>query len=142
MSALFTSHWRNAELADLECVPVGISRGEPRWKLGYRYRRYPTLAPNDHVWSEQETEAFESAYRAQLDGLGADRIVSDLRRISEQHGGKALCLLCWERLADPDEYCHRLSLSGWLETRTGLVVPELRAGDLPRREDVLQRSLF
>ena len=47
---LYTSRWQNKELADLECQPVGISRGIPRFKTGYRYRLLRDLAPDNATW--------------------------------------------------------------------------------------------
>ena len=139
MTDVFTSHWRNAELADLDCVPVGISRGEPRWKLGFRYRRYPVLAPDGLTWTQEDLGKFAASYVRQLEALGAGRILSDLERIAD---GKAAVMLCWEKLADPDEYCHRRTLAGFLEREAGIQVPELRPGDVPRRPDSPQVSLF
>ncbi len=134
---VYTSHWKNVELADLDCVPVGISRGEPRWKLGFRYRRYPALAPDDLTWALEDLGEFERSYTRQLEALGADRILSDLERIA---GGRAVVALCWER--PTDDYCHRWTLASWLREQTGNVIPELQAGMLPQRKDVVEQRLF
>ena len=136
MTDIFTSHWRNAELADLDCVPVGISRGEPRWKLGFRYRRYPAPAPDDLTWQMEDLGEFEASYVRQLEALGAETILADLARIA---GDRPAIMLCWER---PDE---RFATGGsWAIgcTRAGIEVPELRPGDVPRRPDSPQVSLF
>ncbi len=64
-----------------------------------------------------------------------------------------MILLCWER---PDEkYCHRWTLSRWLEEQAKIVVPELKTGgqlaprwavpefwNPPRREDATEMRLF
>ena len=46
---LYTSCWKNFDLAGLDVIPVGISRGVPRGalakRLPYRYRRLVDLAP-------------------------------------------------------------------------------------------------
>ena len=137
MTDIFTSHWRNAELADLDCVPVGISRGEPRWKLGFRYRRYPAPAPDDLTWQMEDLGEFEASYVRQLEALGAETILADLARIA---GDRPAIMLCWER---PDEpFYHRWVLGHWLHARAGIEVPELRPGDVPRRPDSPQVSLF
>lgn len=136
---LFTSHWRSLELRALDAVPVSISRGRPRWSLPYRYRRYDELAPDDRTWAHEDLNEFERSYISQLEALGADTIMAGLRRISEQHGGKALCLLCWEK---PGEFCHRRVLAAFIARETGIMVPELEPGDVPQRLDALQPSLF
>ena len=133
---VFTSHWRNPELRDLDATIIGISRGTPRWDAGFRYRRFWGLAPDDATWAHEDLEAFETSYRAQLERLGAGGILADLERIA---GDGAAVLLCWEK---PGEFCHRRVLAEWLHERTGIVVPELRAGMLPQREGVPEPRLF
>ncbi len=135
---LFTSRWANKELADLRCVPTGISRGTPRFATGYRYRQVRELAPGDEAWSREDEAAFAEAYAAQLDALGIEAIVSRLARIAEESGGLPLVLLCYEC---SDEFCHRHVLRRWLAGR-GVRVKELEPGDLPPRPDAPQPSLF
>ncbi len=138
MTAVFTSYWSNPELADVDATIISISRGEPRWRLPFAYRRLRELAPTDEVWREQNTARFEAAYVAQLEALGAQRIVADLERIG---GGRPVVCLCWEKPAT-DSYCHRWTLAAFLEQETGITIPELRAGDLPQRPDSPQPSLL
>lgn len=138
---LFTSYWRNPDLASLEAVLVSISRGEPRWRLPFSYRRLRDLAPGDEAWNAEDQVAFERSYLGQLKALGAETVLAELGRISDEHGGKPLCFLCWERLDGSDDWCHRRMLAGWLEEQTGIVVPELEAGTLARKPDA-QPALF
>ncbi len=134
---IYTSHWRSPLLADADAVFVSISRGQPRWPLPFAYRRLPALAPGDRAWREEDTERFEAAYAAQLEALGAERVLADLERIAAV---RAAVLLCWER---PHEgYCHRWTLARLLRVRAGVEVRELRPGMLPRREDALEMRLF
>lgn len=139
MIALYTSHWRSPILADVDAQIVSISRGQPRWKLPFSYRRLDALAPDDRTWALEDRESFEASYLGQLEALGADRVLGDLDRVA---GNRPTIMLCWERLEDPDEYCHRLTLAGFLGREAGIVVPELGPGDLPQREDVVERRLF
>lgn len=134
---VFTSHWRNRDLADLECQPVGISRGTPRGNPGFRYRKLMELAPSRETFAIQDREEFEAAYTRQLEALGAKAI---LGRIEQVSGGKPAVLLCWERPTDP--WCHRWTLAQWIEEKAGIVVPELRAGMLSKRPDAPQPALF
>jgi hypothetical protein len=135
---IYTSHWRNRELADLDAVPVSISRGTPRGNPGYRFRRFDALAPDDRTWAhKQDREAFAAAYQRQMEELGARAILSRLEEIA---AGKPTILLCWEK--PTDSWCHRWQLADFIEREAGIVVPELEAGDLPRRPDSPQPSLF
>ncbi|MDP9438669.1 MAG: DUF488 domain-containing protein [Actinomycetota bacterium] len=139
MVALFTSHWRSPLLVDLDATIVSISRGEPRWRLPFSYRRMRSLAPGNEAWAQKDPEAFERAYLDQLDDLGAEHILAELERIAN---GKPCLLVCWEKLADPNEFCHRRVLAERLRAMTGIEVPELRPGDLPQRQDTLEPRLF
>ncbi len=134
---VYTSRWANRDLADLACVPVGISRGVPRFALPYQYRRVSELAPDDQAWAEQDPEAFRLSYLRQLGEIGADAILGRLERVS---GGLPVVCLCYEDV-HAGESCHRRYLADFLRARAGLVVPELE-GHLPRRPDAPQQSLF
>jgi hypothetical protein len=131
---LFTSFWTNPLLAEVDAVIVSTSRGRPRWKLPYPYRRMDELAPSDEVWNGGE--GWRDLYRRQLDRLGPDAVLGRLERLGD---GKPVVALCWEK--DPAD-CHRGVLSRWLNEQTGIEIRELEAGDLPRREGVPQMRLF
>ena len=62
-------------------------------------------------------------------------------RISDEEGGKALALLCYE---DDPARCHRSVFAEWWEARSGEAVPELERGcGRPRkRQEAAQPSLF
>jgi hypothetical protein len=96
LPALFTSRWQNKKLAELGVVPVGISRGTPRFKLPYRYRMLRLLAPYREAFGIEDNEGFERTYLRQLEELGVEYIANRLRRISHEHGGRPLVLLCFE----------------------------------------------
>ena len=133
---VFTSHWRSPLLPDLDAVPVSISRGEPRQRLPFRYRRMRALAPDNQTWAMQNPEAFRLSYLRQLEDIGASAI---LDRLADLGDGLPSILLCWERLG---EVCHRRYLADYLRDRLGVEVPELQPGDLPRRPDAQEPTLF
>ncbi|MDP9476313.1 MAG: DUF488 domain-containing protein [Actinomycetota bacterium] len=115
---------------------MSISRGEPRWRLPFPYRRMRELAPNDRAWAQKDPEAFEEAYTLQLEELGARAILERLEALSD---GRPTVLLCWKR---PGEFCHRRTLAESLRAKLGIEVPELRPGMLPERADTPQPRLF
>ena len=113
MVELYTSRWQNRALETAPVIAVGISRGAPKFRVGYRYRRLPDLYPDSWMFGIEDDERFNEAYRRKLDGIGMDRIAAQLARISWEEGGKALALLCYE--ADPAR-CHRgLFAEFWFE---------------------------
>jgi hypothetical protein len=115
---------------------VSISRGEPRWRLLFAYRRLRSLAPCDGAWNAQDREGYEAAYALQLEEIGAAAVLSALERIT---GDRAAVLLCWERPGA--EFCHRWQLADWLHEQTGITVLELKAGMLAKKPNA-QAALF
>ncbi len=138
MSELYTSRWQNGELRKLPVLPVGISRGVPKFRLGYRYRRLMELAPSQETFAIEDREEFERAYRQGLEQIGLETIMRKLERISREAGGLPLALLCFERV---DEFCHRHVLRDFL-TERGVEIRELETGMLTGRPDAPQPSLF
>lgn len=133
---VFTSHWCSPLLLDAEVVPVSISRGEPRQRLPFSYRRLRALAPENQTWAHKDEEAFRLSYLCQLEEIGAAVILDHLADLS---GGLPSILLCWER---PGDVCHRRYVADFIEREAGIVVPELRPGDLPKRPDTMTPTLF
>ncbi len=140
---LYTSRWANRALETTPVVAVGISRGTPRFPVGYRYRRFPDLYPDGWMFSIEDDSRFNEAYRKKLDRIGVDRIAEGLARISRKEGGADLCLLCYE--ADPGQ-CHRSAFAAWWFEQTGQRVEELAQNSVyPRKgQDAqgLQEPLF
>ena len=89
---------------------------------------------------QEDQESFEASYIRQLEELGIKRVLADLAQISGQHGGKPLCLVCWERPHEP--FCHRWTLSRWIEKQAGIEVPELEASMLAKKLSAPQPPLF
>jgi hypothetical protein len=56
-SILYTSFWANVVLANLDVVPVGVSRGTPRFRVPYRYRLLRVLAPSRDVFCIDNPDA-------------------------------------------------------------------------------------
>ncbi|MBA3390620.1 MAG: DUF488 family protein [Rubrobacter sp.] len=128
---LYTSHWRNPDLAGLDAVPVGISRGVPRGKqasqLPYRYKRLVDLAPSSELFKRWKAgavgpEEYTRIYRGYLDSLGAEEVTGRLEKKSAENGENPLVLLCW---CSPGEFCHRRVWADWYFEKTGQKVPEL-----------------
>ena len=130
---LYTSHWKNQGLTDLDVVPVGISRGVPRGKLArqlpYRYKRITNLAPRSELFVRWKAgmvgpDEYTRIYRSHLDSLGSEKVMGQLEKKSTGNGGKPLVLLCW---CAPGEFCHRRIWADWYLEKTGQEVPELPA---------------
>ncbi|MFN2491143.1 MAG: DUF488 family protein [Actinomycetota bacterium] len=120
---LATSRYRNHDaIVSSGLAPLGITLGRPRFFLGYGlagHRR--ELAPSRHMWN-MEPAPFIRAYVDKLERQGIDRIMDMIEGLSNERGA---VLLCFEDLAQPDEWCHRTVLAQWIEAKAGVSVPEL-----------------
>jgi hypothetical protein len=134
---LYTSCWQNFDLAGLDVIPVGISRGVPRGalakRLPYRYRRLMDLAPprdlfKDWIAGTISPDEYTRVYRTHLDSLGPEEVVAQLEKKCTDNGGRPLVLLCW---CPPGEFCHRRLWADWYLENTGQGVPELGRGGVP-----------
>ena len=124
---IWTSRFHNKGLRDRhDLVKVAIVVSPPRWPLGYELADGGLLAPWGRLFHIDDEQAFTVAYRQRLDKLGVPRIRRELQRISNEHGGRDLVLLCYENLAEPGQWCHRRVFADWWRDMTGEVIEELQ----------------
>jgi hypothetical protein len=127
---IFTRYWSNRALAEVDAVKVSISWGQPKWSVGFRYRRAALLAPSRETFALGDDAAFEASYLADLEEIGVDRIANELKKISAEEDSRPLVLLCFE--ANPAD-CHRAIFARWWAAKTGQVTKELGRGCGPSR---------
>jgi hypothetical protein len=118
MPKIVTSSWRTT-LPSIY-APIGISRGTPRGRAGFR--RYTRLQPGPWFSTAGLVE-FTRLYNEQILGpLDPETVVQDLLALA---GDRKPALLCWEPPEPGIEWCHRSLVSVWLWEKLGLEVPEL-----------------
>ncbi len=127
---IYTSRYQSGDLIWRSgAVPVRITVGHPRFKLGFELgATVRELAPDRSMFGLSDAE-FSLVYAERLESLGVEVIRSLLRQISEALGGRDLVLLCFEDLTKPGEWCHRRTFARWWEERTGERVEELGKDD-------------
>jgi hypothetical protein len=114
---IVTSCWRTDLPAN--CAPIGISRGVPRRRSGYR--RYAKLEPGKW-FSSTGVEEFTRLYHEEILGpLNPEAVVNELQ---ETAGDRIPALLCWESPEPGPQWCHRSLVSVWLWEKLALEVPE------------------
>jgi hypothetical protein len=125
MPQIMTASWFAKLPAD--GTPVGISRGVPRGKAGYR--RLRELEPGPWFKSVAP-ERYLALYREILDRLDPnetrDRLIGY---------GDTPVMLCWEGESDCHAgraWCHRHLVAQWLEDRLGVEVHEVGYPNLDR----------
>lgn len=109
----FSLYQGPGRIAISRSVPLHTSKG---------YRVYRALAP-DRNMLRMAYEPYLERYRAFLHGLDPAATWDELHRLA---GGAEPVLLCWERLHEPGEWCHRRMVADWFRETLGVDVPELR----------------
>jgi hypothetical protein len=147
----WTSRYSNPRIAGSGLVPVGITRGAPRFQLGSELRANlydfaPTSAMLRLPEGPDHRERFTEAYRQRLDALGAERARELL--VAMQDGDAGLVLLCYEDLTtgtvvSPEDFgqlahgaawpdrarARRPRSAGETEVRPGAALPVIMVGD-------------
>ncbi|MYR54721.1 hypothetical protein GTY54_00150 [Streptomyces sp. SID625] len=118
-------------------LPVGVTVGRPRF-FPHPYETIPALAP---------VELMKGALRG-IDDIAVERIVyferlrvyereilAALQELAARYPGAPACLMCFEKVAELGEECHRRWYAEWAEKRYGWEIPELPApsGTAPAR---------
>ena len=132
--AIWTSRYSNKELPNGNYYPVGISIGQPKFRLGYELREQCySLAPKGYMLN-MDIENFKKAYYGKLEGIGTERIISMVNKLEERarSEGKELVLLCFEDVRVESEWCHRTVFAQWGAEKTGEIIEELPDPTLPK----------
>jgi len=129
---VYTSRYSNPELKGNKYYTVGISLGNPRWKLGYTVnKKLRELAPPQTMWGDTE-ETFNKRYEEMLDEWGAPAIQSLIDRLLVDADKKDIVFLCFEDIRVEGQYCHRSVLGAWLTAYLGIEVEELPDPSKPK----------
>lgn len=132
--AIWVSRYNNKELSSDKYYCVGISLGKPKFKLGYRIEEQCySLAPKGYML-RMDLESFKPAYFKKLEDIGAERIISMVRKFENaaSQSGKELVLLCFEDVRIPSDWCHRTVFAEWWRKQTGECIEELNDPTPPK----------
>jgi hypothetical protein len=123
---IWTGRYANPNVATMDAAKVRITRYPPRFTLRYKIAdNIPELAPSRELFKVNDRDIFSPAYFHQLDDLGIDWIKARLDRASQSVGGKDLVLLCFERVDQGRDWCHRLVLAEWIKGVSGEIWEEV-----------------
>lgn len=130
---LLTSRYQNHALENVAAAKVGITRGNPRMRLPYRYSMLKLLAPSRETFALAKIDdqaGFRALYLRGLEQQGAAVIRRQLQLLADRAGQQGLVLLCFDNV-EAGEWCHRTFFAQWWQRETGQEVPELTgAGEL------------
>jgi hypothetical protein len=124
---IYTSRYSNKALAQFATDGnsiMGITVGYPQFKLPYQFTYYRAWGP-DRAWKNAPYEEYLALYMQKLDMIGIDSIMAALSKQSEIHGGGDICLVCFEDIRKPGEWCHRCMFAQYLKDHAGVEVEEL-----------------
>ena len=129
---IYTSRYSNPELVSGKYTVVGITRGQPKFPLGYELAgNIIEFAPPFYLFEENDRAVFTPKYFRNMDRLGISAAKDLLRPYAEL--GKDIVLCCYEDVRNPDEWCHRLVFAEWWASKTGRKIPELPDPSTPKR---------
>ncbi|WTW95424.1 hypothetical protein OG216_19475 [Streptomycetaceae bacterium NBC_01309] len=112
-------------------APTRTTAGHPRFALGYQLAGHAVLVTPDRqlvkaAHAGLPEDAYEFQYRRQLATFGVDRIRAELAAIARYFGAPGpVVLLCFDKLTQPGNWCHRTHFAKWWTEQTGDPVPEL-----------------
>jgi hypothetical protein len=142
LPTLYTSRWQNKKLADMGMVPVGISRGTPRFKLPYCHWLLRLLTPTRETLGIEDTEEVLRSYLDYLEELSITYIGNRPAAISHEHGSRPLALLCYED-THAGETFHRRTFADWWKEQAGQEVLELVPATVaPLADTLTQEKVF
>ena len=128
---IYTSRYSNPMLKGDGYYTVGVSKGSPRWKLGYTVNERKTrFAPSKDIWDLPEEE-FSEAYMWNLDEK-KEKAVSAINDMIDAAGDKDIVLLCFEDIRIEGQFCHRTALGKWITKELGIEVEELPDPTVPK----------
>ena len=136
---IYTSRFQNPALKSGNYTVVGIVRGLPRFRLGYKLAgNIIDIAPTREIFHINDREEFTVPYKQHLDDVGFERISAQLQKYVDI--GKDVVLCCYEDVRIPNEWCHRLVFAEWWKEKTGESISELPFEPQIASEPNVQRS--
>jgi hypothetical protein len=109
-------------------VAVGVTLYPNRRDYGYKLvDRIMELAPNKSLFHIDDLATFEPLFKQRLE-ITWPFAQRRLDQIAEAYPGKALILLCFDKVGPlPEDWCHRTIVGDFISEMTGVPVPELSA---------------
>jgi len=121
---IYTSRYANPELKSGNYTVVGITRGAPKFKLGYSLAgNILEIAPPGYLFNEYDRKKFTPQYFKHMDRIGPVLLARKLSFFEKM--GKPVVLCCYEDVRNPEDWCHRLVFAEWWQSRTGECIEEL-----------------
>ena len=115
---IYTSYFAKLKSLPENIIPISICGKAPDWYKGLQYKK---LAPKYGFFMEQKKnhdndyyiKCFSEQVLDKLNALTVMRDLIDLVNSTEDHIGKEIALICYEK---PSDFCHRHLVAEWLNS--------------------------
>ena len=122
---IYTSYFAKLKSLPENIIPISICGKAPDWYKGLQYKK---LAPKYGFFMEWKKnhdndyyiKCFSEQVLDKLNALTVMRDLIDLVNSTEDHIGKEIALICYEK---PSDFCHRHLVAEWLK-KNGLQCKE------------------
>ena len=122
---IYTSYFAKLKSLPENIIPISICGKAPDWYKGLQYKK---LAPKYGFFMEWKKnhdndyyiKCFSEQVLDKLNALTVMRDLIDLVNSMEDHIGKEIALICYEK---PSDFCHRHLVTEWLK-KNGLQCKE------------------
>ena len=115
---IYTSYFAKLKSLPENIIPISICGKAPDWYKGLQYKK---LAPKYGFFMEWKKnhdnnyyiKCFSEQVLDKLNVLTVMRDLIDLVNSTEDHIGKEIALICYEK---PSDFCHRHLVAEWLNS--------------------------
>ena len=115
---IYTSYFAKLKSLPENIIPISICGKAPDWYKGLQYKK---LAPKYGFFMEWKKnhdnnyyiKCFSEQVLDKLNALTVMRDLIDLVNSMEDHIGKEIALICYEK---PSDFCHRHLVAEWLNS--------------------------
>ena len=115
---IYTSYFAKLKSLPENIIPISICGKAPDWYKGLQYKK---LAPKYGFFMEWKKnhdndyyiKCFSEQVLDKLNALTVMRDLIDLVNSTEDHIGKEIALICYEK---PSDFCHRHLVAEWLNS--------------------------
>ena len=115
---IYTSYFAKLKSLPENIIPISICGKAPDWYKGLQYKK---LAPKYGFFMEWKKnhdnnyyiKCFNEQVLDKLNALTVMRDLIDLVNSTEDHIGKEIALICYEK---PSDFCHRHLVAEWLNS--------------------------
>ena len=115
---IYTSYFAKLKSLPENIIPISICGKAPDWYKGLQYKK---LAPKYGFFMEWKKNHYNDYYIKcfseqvldKLNVLTVMRDLIDLVNSTEDHIGKEIALICYEK---PSDFCHRHLVAEWLNS--------------------------